>query len=411
MKCKLCQKNVGFVSGNKTEASKKYGVDRASVRRHNAHASKTQPEPLVVTGSEKEISFENLITEDTHPDTAFHQIFALANLDPEEYELKDGSLRFSTWEAQGKGGETKQLYSYRGTFIPIESYAKKLEADIVKDIKSFTVTSVKESIPCPTYFLSISDLQVGKCDSGYGTNDTSNRVQKSVINFIKSLPAKVVPQIVLIDGGDIIENMFNTAEQPYTNDLDLSAQVRVARRLVIKIITELALHTENLVYISVPSNHGQVRSSIKNQAGNTEADFGLDIQEQVKDAVGMNADLSNRITFIRPDYLEETAVFITQDGTKIAVNHGHRTGGPAKVGTWWAKQDHGRMPGYDADILVVAHFHTPYIQQSGNGRWVLGMSSAEPGSQYFALKNGERSLKGCTMFTTNQGQWSNYEIV
>ena len=105
MKCKLCQKNVGFVSGNKTEASKKYGVDQASVRRHNAHASKTQPEPLVVTGSEKEISFENLITEDTHPDTAFNQIFALANLDPEEYELKDGSLRFSTWEAQGKGGK------------------------------------------------------------------------------------------------------------------------------------------------------------------------------------------------------------------------------------------------------------------------------------------------------------------
>lgn len=418
------------------DIAQEYGTSEASVRRArkrvncpetprnagNSGNSGNAENPLIVEGSENELEFDNLTTDaplaNTADSTAFQAIFDLANLNPAHYRLKDGSLRFSTWQQGRKNQSPVQLYSYRGSFEKIDPRKEELEADIVAQIKATPAQPAATTPdPRPTYILSISDLQGGKAlEHGGGTKETVARVQQATAAFISRLPSgapgPLVPEIVLIDGGDIIENMFNTPSQPYTNDLDLAAQIRVMRRLVIDIVLALAPYTQELTYICVPSNHGQVRAQRgKGQAGTTEADFGLDIQEQVKDAIALNPELSTKVHFVRPPLLEETAVYTTQDGTKLAVNHGHRTGGQNKVCDWWARQDHGRMPGWDADILVAAHYHTPYVRQSGDGRWVLGMASAEPGSHYFALSSGEQSQKGCTAFMTFQGQWSDYRIL
>lgn len=401
------------------EIAQEYDTSEASVRRarkrlkNGKNKQKSEKTALKVEGTTEELEFDNLVLSEPAHEGAFKAIFDLAGLSQSDYALKDGSLRFSTWQQT----PDTQLYSYRGTFVRRNTEREALEADIIARIKAApkqnsAAPKQTPATPAPTHILSLSDAQLGKTDSGRGTLDTVQCVKQATNHFANTLPNTPVPEIVLVDGGDIIENMFNTPSQPYTNDLDLAAQIRTARRLVIDTILTLEPLTDKLTYIAVPSNHGQVRASTgRNQAGTTEADFGLDIQEQVKDAIALSPQLQTKVNFVRPPNLEETAIYTTQDGTKLAVNHGHRTGGQNKVCDWWARQDHGRMPGWDADILLVAHYHTPYVRQSGDGRWVLGMASPEPGSQYFALSTGEKSTKGCTAFTTQAGAWGNYCIL
>lgn len=173
-------------------------------------------------------------------------------------------------------------------------------------------------------------------------------------------------------------------------------------------LLKLLPHAQTLTLVAVPSNHGQVRTSLQNkgQAGTVDADFGLEISHQIEDATNL-AKLP--INYVRPEPLQETAT-LTTSNTKIAVNHGHRAR-PGKQADWWAKQDHGRMPGWDADIFLTAHYHNLSLVQSGNARWLIGLSAPEPGSNYFALSTGQTAKRGCTALTVQDGAWADLTVL
>lgn len=265
-----------------------------------------------------------------------------------------------------------------------------------------------------TEILNVSDLQLGKAgERGGGTPETIERVLSATHAFVGRCAVSKPAAIAIVDGGDIIDNMFNTPSQAYTNDLDLSAQIRTARRLMLEVLELTAHLAPKVYYVSVPSNHGQVRSGLGDQAGTVDADFGLEIGYQLEDALSLAPQDSplHDIEFIRPPSLDETAVLNTSN-TVLAFNHGHRAGATNKAReAWWAAQDHGRMPGWDADILVLAHYHHLYLQQSGDSRWLIGVSSPEPGSGYFALSNGQRSKRGLTAFAVQDGEWFDLAIL
>ena len=263
-----------------------------------------------------------------------------------------------------------------------------------------------------TEILNVSDMQLGKAgEHGGGTPETVERVLDAVEEFAARCAETKPEAIAIVDGGDIIENMFNHSGQAFTNDLDLSAQIRTARRLMLEILQKVAHLAPRVYYVSVPSNHGQVRSGPQAQAGTVDADFGLEIGYQLEDAIALAPAPLNQVTFVRPDSLEETAVLETS-GTRVAFNHGHKVGATNKAREqWWAGQDHGRMPGWDADILVLAHYHHLYMQQSGDRRWIIGVSSPEPGSAYFALKTGQRSKRGLTAFSVCDGAWYDLAVL
>jgi len=400
----------------------RFGTSEASVRRHRrklrnntqAQTPPTRTPPTAISpavqvkGDGYEVSFDKLVSEDPSS-PAFDRVFELAGLSQEEYVLDNDTLRFSTWQ-QGD----RQLYSYRGVFrkrdMKQENYVEELlevlNATPTQDPQTAYQTPTPETYQTPV--LCISDCQIGKAtERGGGTKETLEVVGNAVKRFIEEyLPSEVA---IVVDGGDVIENMFNAPSQPYTNDLDLAAQIRVARRMLLKALTDVAQHCERVIYVSIPSNHGQVRNGKQSQAGSVDADFGLEISYQIEDAVRLS-DFKDKISFVRPDSLDETAV-VEVSNTKLAFNHGHRMGGPEKHDDWWTKQDHGRMPGWDADILVTAHYHNLSVRQSGNARWIIGVSSPEPGSGYFALSTGKRSMRGLTAFNVSDGMWYDLTVL
>lgn len=259
---------------------------------------------------------------------------------------------------------------------------------------------------------SFADAQWGKAlESGGGTPETIERVKNSLSRFVRRVQESRPKAIVVTDLGDIIENMYNVpSHQLSTNDLDLVAQIRTARRMMLEIVLTLAPLSPELYYVAVPSNHGQVRTGPKANVGGIDNDFGLDISFQIEDVI-THSDRVNNVHFVRPEPFQETAV-LSLCGTKVAYNHGHRTSGGQKGhDKWWANQDHGRMPGWDADIFFFAHYHTFCIEQSGDGRWMISVSASEPSSDYFALATGKRSKRGVTCVRIGNGVWSHVEIL
>jgi len=258
--------------------------------------------------------------------------------------------------------------------------------------------------------LCMTDLQAGKAtERGGGTPETMAVVRRSIERFKDKVVRHEPETVLLVDDGDPIENVFNVGTQPHTNDLDVPAQIRAARRIFALAIKELAPHTRDLRFVSVPSNHGAFRTSLKTQGGSSDADFGLEInyclEEQFEDRPGFE-----HVTFVRPIPLEETAV-VEAGGTRLAFAHGHQSGGIYKHGEWWAKQDHGRRPGWNADIFTFGHFHTHVQYQSGDARWVIGAASPDPGSKWYTDKTGETSERGLTYFFANNGALGDIGIV
>lgn len=265
-----------------------------------------------------------------------------------------------------------------------------------------------------TFLFAMSDLQIGKASQRLGgTPETLARIRHSISTSVDRLSrmhaADLPDEIIIWDGGDSVENHFNTGEQAFTNDLPLPEQIRVARRIFLEAIKAFAPYANKVTFISVPSNHGQSRVGFKTPGGNVDADFGLEISYQLEDAVRENVSL-NHVSFVRPEAMYETVDYETS-GTKIALHHGHRSSSQKTHSRWWADQSHGRMPGWDADILFVAHYHNLGLTQSGNGRWIIETSSSDAGSDWFTNKSGERAKQGVTVVELRDGSWRNLDIV
>lgn len=354
-----------------TVNARNLGTSEASIRRHKAHLSLNTTDPFFTDIPKSIITSRG-----------------------KTVRLIDGSYEKVTY-SPAKEALLESL-SYDDLELAIEDYKPHIQ-NTTKP-RPFAST------------LHAADLQIGKAQQrGGGTPETVERAMASFHKFAALCKEKQPAHIVLSDNGDSIEGIFNVPTQLVTNDLDLSAQIRTFRRLMIEGIKILAPLAPRLTYVSVPSNHGAVRSGYKTPAGTTDADFGLEISHQLQDVCAEHPVLKD-VEFVRPEPLHETAVLDVAN-TRLAYHHGHQTSSQVGHAKWWAGQDHGRMPGWDADILVVAHYHNLRVEQSGDGRWIIGVSSGEPSSDWYTNKTGESSLRGMTSFDVLDGQWEDLKIL
>ena len=390
--CKVCKwerENGLFVdtSRSKVAWAKRVGVDESSIRRHFKHA------PSSVEG-------RGTIAQDGGNDDFISEMGIPKNLittrgmsirDPET-----GSWQKVSWQPNAKAVHDSLSFS-------------DLEQGLDGWSPAAFVTDHRRNNEF-TSILNAADLQIGKAmQRGGGTPETVARVKQSVAEFAARLVRDQPQHVILADNGDPIENCFNTPAQLPTNDLSVPEQIRVFRRLMLEAIKTLAPLVESFTYLAVPSNHGAFRTGYKAAGGTVDADFGLEISYQLQDAIEENPFLEN-VSFTRPRSLDETAEIETSN-TKLAFNHGHQSGGLFRHGEWWAKQDHGRMAGWDADILVTGHFHTEACYHSGNGRYVIGCSSSDAGSDWFTNKAGESARPGMTSFNVRDGRHFNLETI
>lgn len=369
MTCKLCKKGAGFGEGmTQREMASHYGVAQATVNRHRKHVGLTPSEDYL--GS--------------------------FGLDASNYEVERVTVR-----------------TENNSYLKFRKTAQGVLKDFSDDIEPLFDLPV--SLPPVSgndlaEVLALADLQIGKAgERGGGTPETIARVRNAIAAFVERVKRSQPQWVVLVDGGDGIENVFNTDSQRFTNDLDVPNQIRTFRRLMAEAIRAVAPHAPNIFFVSVPSNHGGFRVARGTQGGTIDADFGLDVNYALEEQFEGRAGYEH-VKFVRPDALEDTAT-LEVAATKLAFNHGYESRGIHKHGEWWAKRDHGRQKGWDADILVMAHYHTFNVQHSGNARWIIAVSSPDPGSDWYTRITGNSSLAGLTAFSVSNGMWKDIEIL
>jgi len=381
--CLLCQRGVGNEEGlTATAVAERYGVSRRSVGRHRRHLAEADLRAASASPLPGDVEFGDI--------PGYTVTSRGASILQE-----DGSWVKVAWKPNAVDPQ------------------EFLQYDDLVDIISSPLPVPQTWTPrAHTEFLMVSDLQIGKAmQRGGGTEETLARARQSLATFVARVQRSQPHTIVIADGGDPIENIFNVKGQIATNDLTPDAQVRTFRRLMAEFIRALAPYAPNVIFLSVPSNHGAVRNGYgsDSQVGTVDADWGLDINYSLEEQfVGRRG--FEHVRFMRPQPGFKTAV-LDVSGTRVAVNHGDDSKGVLKHGEWWQKQDHGRLPGWDAQILVMSHYHTFNVGHSGNGRWIISASSSDPGSDWFTNVTGEAARQGMTAFSVEDGQWFDLAIV
>ena len=377
--CKTCawEKETGkTVDSTRTHTSwaKRVGVSEASIRRHLAHSDVAHQVSAFVNES---------------GDLLASQIDV-----PEEYITSRGmSIRdpdTNSWQKINWQPNKKALHDT----LRYDDLKEALEGWTYDGVPGAVFSGAGLSVAS---ILNAADLQIGKANQRWGgTPETLASARKSIATWVQHIIDNGIEFAVIVDNGDPIENCFNVPSQLVTNDLSVPDQIRTFRRLMLEAIKMVAPFVRKLVYVTHPSNHGAHRTGYKSPGGTVDADFGLEISHQLEDATNENPYLKH-LSYVRPQPLDETAELEVL-GTKLAFNHGHQSGGVFKHGNWWKGMDHGRMAGWDADIFVFGHFHTQALYQSGDGRWVLGTASSDPGSDWYTNRTGESSTRGMTTF-------------
>lgn len=295
------------------------------------------------------------------------------------------------------------------------------EAFTFDDVEKAIAGFVAPTAPTPirgkhTAVLCLSDFQLGKVDENGGTPETLDRILRSVEAFCTSLHFNQPAHILMAELGDLIEGFDNTGTQRATNDQDLTTQIRTSRRLLIEIIMRVSKASPGtgITFLTIPSNHCQVRVPGKDLASTPNNDWGVELNHQLEDVLHDRPEFAH-VKFLRPaNNHAEAVVFTTPCGVVVGAVHGHQSKSPDKVGTWWTGQSHGRRNGlHTADILLHGHYHSLRVSQSGDSRWVIGTPSADNGSAWFTNKTGETSVAGILAFDVQAGQvpWFNLRLL
>lgn len=261
-----------------------------------------------------------------------------------------------------------------------------------KFIEGFTYIPSKKEFLVDSVVIVPSDEQLGKVDFNGGTDSTVERAMNSYAEGADYLKEYRPRQTLLAHAGDNIENTCSTNSQRDTNDLDVPHQILTSYKLDLAGLQMLAPLTGELISAYVPSNHGRWRTGLKQDAGDPHADFGITNAKQIAHSLEAFGGYDN-VKVMWPEPLMESMT-VHMDTVNVGIVHGHQAGGPDKLGDWWSKQDHGRMPTWDADVLIAGHFHSYRAYQSGDARWVFVGPANEPGSSWYSNLKGARSTSG-----------------
>lgn len=308
----------------------------------------------------------------------------------------------------------QDLFSNRMSATPKHRGRERINIADVTDLHAAIdtyrpVRQVTNTTSTATLVVCAADLQSGKTDFGLKSKDLAERVLQSFHRAAQIAAETEYAEIVIADLGDIVENINSTSSQRGTNDLAITEQIRLARRLMLEGIKLLAPLTPSLVYAAVPSNHGSVRIGPKQPENHVLDDYGIEIAEQLRDVCAESDRLSNVRVVIPAESYESLA--LETSGTTLGLAHGHQSQGADGLGKWWQGQSHGRMPLSLADIAIFGHFHSFRVQQSGDARWLMVGPASDNGSSWYTNKTGERSVAGMLTFVTSGGDWSDLRIL
>lgn len=330
-----------------------------------------------------------------------------------------GPVRFSSWDAQVKGGAVVQMHAYRWNLVPVDLAAADpdVEATIARIRKHKKRPPTVEIDRPRALVVCLADWQAGKSDGG-GVDALIERIlalRDAVPAHLAKLrkTGVVIDRLYVVSMGDLVEGCGNDhyAMQDFLLELDGRQQEKLVRRLLVELLTSWSSLAPQVVVGCVPGNHGERRR--KGKAYTTfEDNADLAVVEQAAEILTANGDAYGHVRFTIPD--GDLTLTLDVAGTVVGFAHGHQAGGaggPAqKIDRWWGDKAKARHRIGDADVLVTGHYHHLIVVQDGP-RTHMQCPANDGGSRWFEERGGSSTVCGTLSFTCDEDGWDHLTVL
>ena len=335
---------------------------------------------------------------------------------PEGWTVRLVEMRYDpaawTRESVGDDAVTKPVWRYRFAVEPAITRTDSDWKELSEQIKSYKPTKAEKPTGDFAYVVVTGDLQIGKSD-GDGSAGTVKRFLDGMAASVVRLrelrkTGRNIGIIYLVWPGDCIEG-FNSqgGRLAWRNDLTLTEQIRVIRRLMIAQVRTFAPLADKIVLVSVPGNHDEAVRIGGKLSTRFDDSFAVDAAVSVADALELNPDVFSHcsVVTVAPD---ELVVTLDICGTIMTVAHGHQFRKSAM--DWWAKQAHGMQSAGRSTLLISGHYHHLRVEQSGAKTW-LQTPALDGGSTWFRHSAGVEAPPGTLTLVVGGGAWSDLALL
>lgn len=356
----------------------------------------------------KEGYIDSPLLEDSPDEAVWGEIIADWDLDPRKVEIVEGSVHIRGWDTNVGGGEIKRLRYYRASIKTREGVAERDDIDaLCAEVMKWK--PAKKQVPAGTdqraFVILISDWQAGKGGGG-GTPAMIERVLKAneqVIFRIKELVKAGRPpsSIYIVGLGDLCEQCSgHYPMQSFGTDTDRRSQMRVVRRLLLKLVDSLVNEFDFPIFLgAVPGNHGENRNGSGKAYTSWTDNDDLAVFEQLGEILSQNPKYEQVVV---PDFdtiLNDDDLTLTMDieGVPVSFAHGHQFGkggnSVQKIEGWLKGQALGRQPVAQCALLFSGHYHH-FVCSEGTGRTIFQSPAMDGGSNWFTSQTGSSSPAG-----------------
>ena len=323
----------------------------------------------------------------------FDEFLLDAGFNPDEIEIV-GTPRTSRWQRYDGDWLTSYRFSFRKKGNSVD--LPKLFADVKRAHKP-----VKRPVPNErALILAPADFQIGKTGSRGGTAELIERVLTSYDRAEELMKKNKYERIYILDMGDLIESISNTADQQQiaTNDLSVPDQVSLGIDLMWEIVKRANKYAP-VSYGSIASNHCQVRSNRQAIGRPGNDDWGIMVLKQLR---RLATETGIDVQFLIPQPEDEGFAFQYGIHT-VGVVHGHQVKRPSGIPQWWSQQQFGSQWAESVSLMLSGHFHHLQVQELGQYRvngevvgskyWVQ-MPTSDAGSDWYRRTSGQDSATG-----------------
>jgi len=367
-------------------------------------APKIQTPPNVRPGVEFNGSEGEAQTPGLEDGADFKQYLEDAGFNLDEVEIV-GEPRLSRWQVYDGSWRTAYKFRFRlltGDIVDLPLLYKQAKANVKKQGKSLQVSKTDKAL-----VVLWSDLQVGKAGASRGGSEQLiQRVTMVTDRLISQAKSMKPSRIIFCDVGDMIEGFDSGGNPGRTNDLSIMGQVDLAATLTYEALKGLSQYCDDIVYLTVGSNHCQWRAG-KVRLGGTLDDWGIHIGRTL---AKLSKEVGLPIRFFEPEDTHESIAFDVFDDQFhiLGLFHGHQARRPEMVPGWIKGQMFGsNSPTNSATIYVSGHFHHLIVKELGNtprgsSRYWIQSKTLDSGSDWFRMSSGEDSAPGLVTFTLSK---------
>lgn len=387
-----------------------------AVRPRQQHPTGWEPK-LVVEGERAELVSRPVPGQDPAP--GWEDELRSRGGDPTRWK-PSGPVRFSSWDAQLKGGEIVQMHAYRWNLVPASSLQVEDVDKLVTKVAKQRKRPPKVELEQPrALVVCLSDWQAGKQEGG-GHEALIERVLKlkqMVPDRVRQLKGagRPIDRLLVVTMGDLVEGCGGSPHYPmqdFSVELDRRQQVKLVRRLLVELLSDWASLAPNVVVGAVPGNHGELR--VAGKAVTTfEDNDDVAVVEMAAEILQANDHAFGHVRFVIPDG-DLTITLEPVPGQVVGFAHGHqaRRGSTphAKQQAWWSGKSQARHPIGDADILVTGHYHFLQVVVDGPRTW-MQCPALDGGSRWFQESGGPTTRCGTLTFTLDGDGWADLAML